>query len=369
MRVIFLSFLFSIPIHSFSQDDALLGDWYLHYYSLSGSLVNAPEAFQNFSPSLRFSYESVSDSYRVDGGSECFTYATNTNGTATGTLGFGLFSFLPIESCLDDRDIFEEPYVLNILDSNSCNYSISGTTLTVTNPDGDFAVLSRDPLTGPTLFGRWYIHQVTNAVGTNIVPPAGHDPSITFQATVNEITRFYDLQGVSVCNDFNGTYRIDSYAYQLPLHSLNSTNDPCPIADEFETALFDILMVGTTPNELMFNIDRTAEGEDTLLISLMSSMRVSSTPSTILLKRTQTLSTKSAEILNVNIVIDYTTEQLLFDNLPNDFFNYTIVSTAGQVLVKGVLNTDNISLTGYSKGIYFLKIESEKGSKTIKFVK
>ncbi len=51
--------------------------------------------------------------------------------------------------------------------------------------------------------------------------------------------------------------------------------------------------------------------------------------------------------------------------------NYTVYNNLGQVINKGKINSNNfgIDISGYSKGIYFIKIDKGEFSKTLRFIK
>lgn len=369
----FILAVFLCSYTGFSQNE-LVGEWYLDSFSIDSATYNNVYAFVN---TIEFTEDIIFENYLEYGGSSTCNSFFGEYSSTSDTIEFSSLGSTLVDCYGEPRGTFEAIY-FSLLSNNSAgsstfSYVITGEgeeqILTLTNSNNNSIFYSK---TNPNsiLHSTWYLETVIEGGITYNVTSGS--PSLTLQANPHPLFGTMSFDGEGVCNDYVGEYGMYyGHGDEMRITSFTPTTNTCDPPSGIEIAYFSVLG-DTSANVFTFEIINN--GQNLVLTSVPDPLdRSINALGDILILGMEELSVNDFEYNEIAIITNPVQDQLQL-NIANDLLfqdlNYSIYNLEGKLMSTSKLNTENIDVSTFATGLYFINIENEdKAVFSLKFLK
>jgi len=209
--------------------------------------------------------------------------------------------------------------------------------------------LAQDP--NPDLFQTWYLQDMF----LELVPPLELlDPPVF---PYLEISENLDYSGLGSCNTFSGTYMYDPVEDILISFEFNRTNIDCVFQyhNQFESQYFTAVRGGW-----YYEISDDGIGQQLYIYNLFELSATFTNYS---------LSTPDIGIANIAVYPNPSNSEIFIESRKDLITKIELLNLLGESLQLATNNTNSIDISGFSSGIYLLRIFTEQGSTVKKIIK
>jgi len=371
-RFILALILLGITQSSIAQDPELVGDWKLADLVIDGVSYPPPLVDPSISvdPTLtyRVSPEEAIDTY-IQGDDDLLSSRVAVDpitNEITVDEGWVILLGLGVPRYPGYREIYFDfiqqldlplPYTLSyeIIDQTG-----GVRTLVITDDDGNYAKYSNAPIPFH-LFDDWELEKLVISGVEHPVPVNGEEfnPSFFFAETNDpDIATF---TGDSGCNDFDGMITFDTANSELTITSRNISGNTCVEPQNID---YELLYTEFLFNGLPATFSHSTSVDFGLLLELTKS-----NGDKAFFRRDYYLSTPDNAERKFSIYPNPTNDVLNIASEGVSIQSVSVYSLNGRLLLAENNFAGSLNVSGFSSGIYLLRIETDSGSAVRKFIK
>ncbi|MBT0607832.1 T9SS type A sorting domain-containing protein [Aequorivita echinoideorum] len=207
----------------------------------------------------------------------------------------------------------------------------------------------------PELFGTWYLASYTaDMEDPNFI--SAIQPPVSPYIIIDENLEFL---GEGACNSYIGNFAFDSNSNELILNSFDSTLGLCNFEEHnnFEVDYFSY-----------FQVDYSYEFDISEFNSGIMQLVLSFSPGFDLVYQNEPLSISDNFISEFKIYPNPVSDKLFISSKKSLLESLIVYSMTGQKMME-ISNENNIDVSSFPKGMYFLEIISAEGKTIKKFIK